>query len=1366
MRFPQGVGSLSTTTLPTSFDPLIPDDLEYQGSAADPTEFTQNVQYDDDENVLFFIVDGNIYNHAGLLIADNNDDPATCRNCLWKGTNRIAIIPVPGYCLRYYIVAGEDRADRTDEDAHLVFGVLDLTLSNDAPEYASYPGSCLPVMGRLATYGDDAFDLQIAPAIGPMALVEVPGDGDPCLWVYTLPNTNTTGYDAARFDVIEIDPDRRLLVIDAVQALNFLLFRNDGPHAIAGQNKPIVLEETHRSIRGEVEATLQGTTLKVACSHFKGAEDTPLNEHLLGVLHWKFDATDLLSGTLVLPLIGATPDLYPVDAYNGTGPLDYAGEPIEYPRVCGLEFSPSGEYVYFIKSSYTPLFDYNMGYIDTDLLPGAPGSVNELDIGTNLDSRKLADSELDINIGPNGTGHALYAITAEPGPNYHLAMLTDPDAPNPSNWDPSILPLSDIAVRTDIGDIELRVLDSRVAECTQLAFLQDGVNECCEELALVKDMSRTIPAGPPDIWYLGDNPFGNTSDPVQINCELRFATGSTIVMHDMVFHFGPEARMTIEPGAKVTMIGCRATGSCERRWKGIRIEGTTGDPLQQIASQGRLYLLNSEVSNAEVGVWCATITGTGVELPSGYGGRIHATNSILRNNIVGAKIHRYHRVLPGPIPVPNLSFFQNCDFITDAEWPDLGVNVPNMHADLFLVDGVRFTNCSFRNDAFDLWPITQWGWGLKAHRATFNCTGNSDFANNRFANLTLGAQARINSPGFTNHMDGMGFHNNWYGMTDWVDQNAVITNNQFSTCETHLVPNSESSTGLLILQSNLYTVERNTFAKPTPALSPGVGIWFWGPALQDNRVYDNEYTDLNVSCVVEGKHGAGVLWDFGLPPTPGLQLLCGVHNETGADHLLLYGWAPWNKSTIANLQGALGFPQGAANNQFNTARVCPGPSWDIFAVWTLPSTYLDISYVYYNHFANPEMRPRCIHTTGLVPESFMDDFYDLIASTWPDPFSKELHCSEGELDQVVVDVITLKSQYIAKLAELASAVNTYAGEVDGGDPNELLDLIKKNDPWLASHYLRELLLTNSPLSDEAMILAIQREQPMDPWHLTQVLLGNSPLSNQVWAVLNESNVLNDYFLTLLRDYEGGMSTRQLLEQEVALRSSEKARLQHRLMVAYSNDSTTTGRLDSMVALMELDTFAVSVLDRHALALERGDYVHAAELADVFDGYEEMLTLVEIGTLHESLNGDFRDATPAQRDQIRDLAFRDQLHGSMYAWAVLLELDETDSLPPTLLPEEYRYLPAPDRYGPGNGAALLDAHPNPASDRVMIAYPPGVESGVLEFFDAQGRTLQVERLMGRKAFIEVDTRAWNDGLYVARLLLDGISMGEVKFNVVH
>lgn len=78
--------------------------------------------------------------------------------------------------------------------------------------------------------------------------------------------------------------------------------------------------------------------------------------------------------------------------------------------------------------------------------------------------------------------------------------------------------------------------------------------------------------------------------------------------------------------------------------------------------------------------------------------------------------------------------------------------------------------------------------------------------------------------------------------------------------------------------------------------------------------------------------------------------------------------------------------------------------------------------------------------------------------------------------------------------------------------------------------------------------------------------------------------------------------------------------------------------------------------------------------------------------------------------------------------------------------------------------VLQAYPDPATDRVQITYPKGLEEGRLEVFDAQGAQVRSVPLAGTPAFKEVDVANLRPGLYLVRLVLDGMQLGETKFTV--
>ena len=1361
IHFPAPGGTAVTTSaLPTSFDPNIADAFEYQGATA---SMAQNVQADGTGDVRFFIVDGRVYNGDGLLIADRSDDP-DCEVCMLPGGPHVFIAPIRGSCDRYLVMAPEIDTDRDEEYTIKVrFGILDMSLVNDHPYYTT---NNLTVMGRFLSNTDNAmvddFDYW-DPQLGGMSITWVNGNSQAYLADWTLPFSLTGHPDVVRIDAAALANGDQVIGLESAAALNFLLNTDRGPHYVDGTGKaqPEADWNAERSVRGELELHRSGTQLLVTYSGYVRAGGGP-SIHTLGVIHSAFDLNGL-PGALPMITGQGYPRIYEVEHYtDGTGLAqeDHFGNPIEHPRVGGLEFSPNGDHIYYLKSSYHAAPHTNFGVIDRSLLP--PNGVTPLAIGPYTETRKLADSSLELNADATGNAEVLYAIGTSGVGQYWLGAFADPDVPDPANWQPNAVTLGTPATYGGINAVEYRLLNGRIRGDEHILTLQDG--SCCLEAHLARVeptlYSLTGTNTPATAWQPGQNPFQGGPTLVVFDQDVVVQPGAHLYVKDMVWRFASTARLIVRKGASITFTDCTLSSfDCpDQRWPGVRVEGETNNPLQSGTNQGQLRLTNSTVSNAVIGVHCARELANGAIDPAGFGGVVRAVGCQFVDNITGVRIEQYHRYGSLGNELNNICLFSNCGFHTTADFPGLGNTVPQNMALLFDVNGVRFTNCAFENQAYGSFPgPDQRGRGIMAWAASFTCTGGMNYALHGFRNLTAGVLAYVPVPPAHYTVDGMAFENNKFGVLDLASRHAVVTNNHFSTLATDPM-NGPSSIGLFLVQSELYTVERNTFTRPGTAQCPGIGIWFKGPALEENQIYDNTFADLNAACVVEGRH---VAYTSNLNTLPGLQLLCGDHTNNFIDQFLI------QSAFIRENQGMGTDATTLANNRFDLAADCDLNAWPARHpfVFALTDYGLHVDYHYYAYTGNPELRPECVEDEFGVAYDYTGDwFYDLLEHNQPDPFDKEDHCKEGDLDQLSGGLEEYRQTYMAKVVELGSAVNTYNGVVDGGGRPDLLDAIADPVAW-PSHALRSVLLANGPLSNEVLTEAIRREVAMDPWHLTQVLIDNSPLKKDVEIVLDESEALPPFHRALLAQYDQGTSPRDLLEMEIVQRSQEKSRLQHRLVLAVAADSTLAGKPDSLMNIYLADSLHLGSRTLYTMHLAAGNFGAAHALANGALQHEGHAGLVAFGELLEAMAGDPHSLTAPPIAALEALAFGEENSGSAQAWATLLRLGATDSLPQGWLPEPYRmaYFPA-DRKG-WRIAPLLGASPNPARDRVMISYPEGAEQGTLEFFDAQGRLVAVQPLNGRRAFHDVDVHSWGEGLYLARLLYEGRPMAEVKFNVV-
>ncbi|MBL8011846.1 MAG: hypothetical protein JNJ64_14675, partial [Flavobacteriales bacterium] len=489
--------------LPQCDDPQIDDQYEYQGQVA---QFSQNVQVDEAGEVLFFAVDGRIYDRKGRLLADEAD--ADCQVCLEKGSSEILFFPVPGSCLRFYVVTTQQF--NQNDDMFIDFGVLDLTLPSDLVYYTT---NNISVMGRFIGPGDNAylddFDFSTT-TVGTTVDGLLNTIGTPQLFYLhrvELPLDDENYSDAIHMDVVRLqNSDLQVMVINSEDHLTKLLWTPTGPRYLGTEDVIAAgLLDKARSAKGELEVQQDGNELVVAYSHALRFVDPVPDVNIVGVGVWRFDLSGLQNTPPTLPQVAdpTWPRLYQIDNYTvdyTPAPTDPYGTLIDIPRCSGLEFSPNGRYIYFQKSSTSNTSPSHLGYIDLDA--GIGSAVQWLILNGQPGSLPTVDGELELNIAPDGNGWAVYAVLADGLGGYRLACLRDPDQPNVANWDDPVIAIAQPATRPFLDGVEYRLLNSRVRGDRHLDELRSP--GCCAQLLVAKDDSRTIQAGASN-WSPGSN---------------------------------------------------------------------------------------------------------------------------------------------------------------------------------------------------------------------------------------------------------------------------------------------------------------------------------------------------------------------------------------------------------------------------------------------------------------------------------------------------------------------------------------------------------------------------------------------------------------------------------------------------------------------------------------------------------------------------------------------------------------------------------------------------------------------------------------------------------------------------------------------
>lgn len=895
-------------------------------------------------------------------------------------------------------------------------------------------------------------------------------------------------------------------------------------------------------------------------------------------------------------------------------------------------------------------------------------------------------------------------------------------------------------------------LNAEITKDTYAERLAEVAGACCDfRTGMTGRPGMTLTAN--TFWTATNNPFGNASE-VTFAGDLVIASDARLIVNGLTLHFAPHAKLVVQRGARLAANNCTFTSACER-WPGIRVEGNSSNPYQfdnpslpiQL-EQGQAVLDHCTVENARYGVWCAREIVEDVPDFAYYGGFVQGLYSTFRNCNTGVVISDYHR-FDGNDPnvgpeLPNRSYFASCDFELTDDWPG------GDHVAMGLlqrVRHVRFINCSFANNAPNVFAPDAAGTGLMLFDALtyVDGTGNPTYSN--FRNLTMGV---YNAGGSFNpvRVQKMDFRNNVYGILDAGSSFVEFGRNTFHVADQAGYPNAR--VGMYLWQTKHFTIEENTFNGESQGRS--VGIYFVGanvnedgsPAgpwwYEDERIYNNTFNNLRAANLVSGIHRGNKATDV----DAGLQLLCGDYTDNTYDIALL------ERSIVRPNQGQT-TDQGsqnslAGNRFFSTANCSSQYDWALDANWNDINAYTSMVINYKRHeFPDDVVGVSCDQWLNEDMENEFDD----IPVTGSLDFIKSVHCTGGVYPIVQGSMSTHQLGYVNAKNLLTAAINTYEGQVDLGDTPDLETALKQNAPYLPSSTLRDLLLAKHPLSDDVLALMLKRALPMDPWHITQVLLQNSKLNPGIWKLAQEQQVLSPFLLSLVEQAQSGtgQTVKQVLEQEIVQRRLEMTSHLNVLGHIYARDTIGTPT-DSLTKLLLFDADKENVIQRvHTLVgLER--YGEAQTLLDgQLNTYSGKQVLQDLMDLQQSVGNDWSTLTGNGKDQLAQLALEGKA-GSPQAAAILYSLGEEAPIPPVRFPNFTK----PRRVGSGGRTSDLAAeqpalacYPNPSNMNTFLTYPPELDGTNMALVDAKGAVVYTIRLSGN-GLVEVDTQNLAEGLY--------------------
>lgn len=1332
-----GTNNVQLASLPSPDDPIaVANGLTYAGEVP---HYSQHVQLDDRGRVLFFIIDGDVFDRDGYLIARRSQEVQDINSypfidgLVKEGRGEVVTAPVPDRCGAWYVV--HSRMPTTHAPHILGFSVLDLDKPNSLfPDDEDRHGKVLDYADFFAdgygTYFDD-FDLN--PSSGSQGV---------------FPNDPNPSNGPVKLKVVHVQAtDRTFLLVSTGFTLAKYEMKSDGIQFLGSdpiyQNPDFA--PRFQTAKGELEATINGNELIVALNyemdHANVIPPAPIFYNL--VPHIYITKLNLNSTNLAQVGVPSTIVEAEIDISNGPIGQDAMGRDIYSPGVGGLEFSSDAQRLYWVKSHPGILGDHFGGW---NLTTSTPIPIPDLDISPFLDGKLERYSLVD-----GCDSYYMSGVRADGTPV--LGTLVCPEGGEPYVWEETEIDgfwtslCTDASLNSpDASQMDpYHLLDKHGYDDQSTAML--SMRDCCDEKHKITGFTNYAADEGYQLWTATDNPFYDLAD-VRIHGELRIPSGANVVANDITFNFGPGAVMVIERGAKFTSDGCVFRAGCDEPWQGIRVEGNTANhdqfydqtaPLSQ--RQGWLILTEgTEISDASTGVLCGKIDENGPD-PGYFGGVVRAVNTTFRNCVTGVHLLRYERRSPGGAELDNLSRFTNCSFITDEGWHNTETSAPSTFAYLDDVHGIRFQNCSFRNvDPEGYLPGSQ-GWGIFSFMAGFQVLGNSTTATS-FENLGVGVVA-FTGADETYEVDRMRFENNMYGIYDMACIAPRITRNVFHVPDMGDLP--RAPVGLLLNEGMGYVVEENQFIGQSA--SSNIGIGFLGEQPANNQIYNNEFTQLMGGNMVAGRHKGNVPgFEY-----DGLQILCGDYLANTVDYSV------WFLSYIRENQGEVNSEdyttsQLAGNRWLDPA--VPNASWDISIVADpLQGTENNPPLPHVDYFR---------HSDEVCDPISPNDYYSDIPVPEALAFNKSTSCGMGDLQPPPGPPGEVRNTYLDKAAELRSVVGQYKGTVNNGMKEEdLLKEIAKNDPPLTSYALRDVILSASPVTDIVMTAMVQRPINMDTWHMVQVLVANKPLSRAVLKAAELSEHFSPYQLDLMVGTSQSGEVLTLLRNELRVVSQQKAHYQRHVMHQLLVDSTETDRW----------AYLASTIGQHPDLADNYLLITGHLLnGDDRDGLDWIDSLETLGIkdtpVHDALYGMRSDiggswpyAGPAQEQILKD-NMEGYVTGAPVARALAFQAAQTTDLPDVPLPDaskSRRFRRNKQESNTATEPAGPRFFPNPCTDHSYLVFP---EEQVLpihyRIMDPTGRVVKESSTTGSGQVFQVDLTGFAAGNYLCEIYREGVA----------
>ncbi|MCC6581902.1 MAG: T9SS type A sorting domain-containing protein, partial [Phycisphaeraceae bacterium] len=346
------------------------------------------------------------------------------------------------------------------------------------------------------------------------------------------------------------------------------------------------------------------------------------------------------------------------------------------------------------------------------------------------------------------------------------------------------------------------------------------------------------------------------------------------------------------------------------------------------------------------------------------------------------------------------------------------------------------------------------------------------------------------------------------------------------------------------------------------------------------------------------------------------------------------------------------------------------------------------------------------------------------------------------------------------------------GILDNGNTTQLLSAL---DTDTSDTYIQDLLIANSPLSDQVIAALIDWADEISAGAFSEIIIPNSPIADELRPALEEKLTLEipTNIADAIRAAQDSDTHRTLtaITREVEAWETERQDIMARILVAYAD----TGDIDSLIITLEAENNVDS--DRALLGLYISlDSLDAAEakIAEMSPANAEEEAYIAIQNLLLELKLDSLDVfgmDSIQEALVREVAAMDSGLAAVNACAIL-HLVFNEACP---LPEDGFDARMQNSGSPAKPMAMLKQDssylgenvPNPFSNNTVIPYtlPEGVNTAYINIYSITGKRISSHEVNNKNNKIIISSDNLENAVYIYKLESNGQVLGNKKMIII-